>query len=341
MQNENVEIIKTMQQLLNFEKKYSRPQNLLFIVLKKNRKKTHKRFQKQNNNNAIHWNKRTTARHKTTGKLNWGRNEQAKVKPLQQSKDSFSANRHKLKNQKQSAQIISTIKTLLNKVTVPNFAAIQNEIVSSGLVNYGNSLNQNDFFDFFTAIANLIVAKSQQDQSFIHLYAQIINEITKKINCFGAIIFDVCEKSLPEQFDPNQKRNYLGSLLLLSELFNLKLTTNENIRVCVEVFMTNLKINTTNSVVFSISTNSQPQNKANKVNNSAQAREAQLELCIELLCKFLPTFLKYNAKQKKQRKHESWIIDVLNDLKELQTNKEKIKARLRFMLLDFFNEIKK
>jgi hypothetical protein len=58
----------------------------------------------------------------------------------------------------------------------------------------------------------------------------------------------------------------------------------------------------------------------------------QVEVCIELLCKFLPPFISIDR--------PDWMERYLGQLTELQADKDRIKPRSRFMLFDFFKEIR-
>ena len=59
----------------------------------------------------------------------------------------------------------------------------------------------------------------------------------------------------------------------------------------------------------------------------------QIEVCIELLCKYLVAFFELE-------KPSATIVDkYLNSLRELSTKTNRVKARARFLLIDFFKAI--
>jgi len=241
---------------------------------------------------------------------------------LQQSENSFSAARRRLKEQPQAKKLIGDVRGLLNKVTADNFTAVRKEIYDSDLIYYANTLQDDDLEAFLIEIANLFVQKSKIDHEFGGLYAEIAKEITDKVNMFGDVLYEVCREAIPKsRYEPDIKRGYLGALLLLVEMRRVGLVESGGIQAFVDRLLGAIE-RCNPDTVFSV------QSEA----DTPKDPEKQVEVCIELICKFLPVFLKIER--------PDWVQKYLDQLRDLQTQKERIKPRCRFMLLDFFKKIK-
>lgn len=227
-----------------------------------------------------------------------------------------------MKDQPQAKKIISEIRGLLNKVTTENFDAIREEIYNSELIRYAGTLEEEeDQEDFCQEIAKLFVNKSKVDHEFSGLYAEVASHITESVEVFGDVLYEVCRDAIPtSRYDPDRKRGYLGALLLLVEMRRVDLASSGGILAFVDRLLAAIE-RCNPDTVFSV------QSEADTPVDPAK----QTEVCIELLCKFLPVYLSIER--------PDWVGKYLSQLRELQSQKQRIKPRSRFMLMDFFKEI--
>lgn len=320
--------ITTMQQLLELKGViYPRPEGLIRIILnggtsgevRPNHRKDHRRGRHNNNRKDKRGRRGGDGRYpKNNQRGGWSRGP-----ALQQSENSFSVARRRMKDQPQAKKVIGEIRGLLNKVTSENFEVIRKEIHDSDLVQYAGELkDEEELEDFLTEIAKLFVNKSKVDHEFSGLYAQIARELTERMDMFGDVLYEVCREAIPtSRYDPDKKRGYLGALLLLVEMRRVHLIVTGGIAAFVDRLIAAIE-RCNPDTVFSV------QNEA----DTPIDPDKQVEVCIELVCKFLPTFLAIEWPE--------WTERYLAQLQELQGQKDRIKPRSRFMLMDFFREVK-
>jgi hypothetical protein len=313
--------ITTMQQLLELKAEFPRPEGLIRIVLNGTnngevRPNNHHRKGGRHPRSSSNRGRRGQHPHHR-GNKRWGRGP-----ALQQSENSFSAARKRLQDQPQAQKLIGEIRGLLNKVTAENYEAIKEEINQSDLIDYANDLEDDDMEEFLTEIAKLFVNKSKVDHEFSGLYAEIAREFTEKMDMFGDILYEVCREAIPtSRYDPDRKRGYLGALLLLVEMRRVELISSGGIAAFVDRLLAAIE-RCNPDTVFSV------QNESDKPMDPVK----QVEVCIELICKFFPVFL--------ANEWPDWAEKYLSQLKELQAQKDRVKPRSRFMLMDFFKEVK-
>jgi hypothetical protein len=243
---------------------------------------------------------------------------------LQQSENSFSVARKK-KNQSESDTIINEVRSLLNKVTTENFDVIKTEIgkCDSKLYVYAKDLQEEDKEEFLTEISKLIVRKAQFDHEFGGLYADLAHTIANQIDVFGDILYEVCRETIPtSRYNVDAKSNYIGALMLLIELRRVNLITIGSVAVLFERLIAAIDRCDPNTI-FSVQNEGEIPIDANE----------QTELCIELICKILPIYLAIESPE--------WVEKHLLKLQDLQQQKDRIKPRARFMLIDFFKKIEK
>lgn len=317
----------TMQALLSLKRDYPRPDGLIRIVLngstngeiRPNRRAPHSRNSRQPQNKRRGGGGGSGSNPHQRG---WSRGP-----ALQHSENSFSAARVRMSEQPQAKQIIGEIRGLLNKVTTENFDAIREEIYGSELIKYAKTLDDDEegLEDFLQEIAKLFVNKSKVDHEFSGLYAEMASHITKEVDMFGDVLYEVCRDAIPTtRYDPDRKRGYLGSLLLLVEMRRVDITSSGGILAFVDRLVAAIE-RCNPDTVFSV------QQEEPSPSDVPIDPAKQVEVCIELLCKFLPAFLSIER--------PDWVHRYLDQLRELQTMKDRIKPRCRFMLMDFFKEI--
>lgn len=240
--------------------------------------------------------------------------------PLKESENSFSAARKK-REQDQSVVIVGEIRQLLNKVTDDNMSVLLAETrniycpkIKTLMETFADDDDKQEAF--LTQLAKLFVQKAQIDHAFSKWYAQLASEMV--LPEFGDILYEVCRDALPAiRYDPEQKNKYLGALLLLVELCRFKLIESgyleaaaDRIFLAVERNMGNVVMATTTEAPIDPST--------------------QIEVCIDLLCKYLTAFFSFEKPVK-------IVYDrYMSQLQALSQNKDRVKARSRFILGDFF-----
>jgi len=307
--------ITSMKELLALKGDYPRPKGLIRIVLNGGSGSE----VRQNNRRG---GGRGQSRPKTGAKHRRGQ-RWSREPALQQSENSFSAARRRLQSQPQAKKLIGEIRGILNKVTSDNFDAVREEIHNSDIISYAETLDEEDREEFLTEIAKLFVNKSKIDHAFSGLYAEIARELTDKLDMFGDVLYEVCREAIPmSRYDPDLKRGYLGALLLLVEMRRVDLIASGGIAAFVDRLIAAIE-RCNPDTVFSV------QSEADTPIDPAK----QVEVCIELICKFFPAFLTIER--------PDWAERYLQQLHELQSQKDRVKPRSRFMLMDFFKEIKK
>jgi hypothetical protein len=242
---------------------------------------------------------------------------------LQESENSFTAARKK-REQDESLVIIGEIRQLLNKVTDDNMNVLLAETKNvycpkiNALMDTFETDEQQEAF--LTQLAKLFVQKAQIDHAFSKWYAQIASEMV--LPEFGDILYEVCRDALPAlRYDPDQKHKYLGALLLLVELCRFKLIESNYLEAAADRIFLAIERNMGNVVMAT--TTEAPIDPA-----------AQIEVCIDLLCKYLVAFFTLEKPVKV-------VYDrYMNQLVQLSQNKDRVKARSRFMLGDFFKAMK-
>lgn len=312
--------ITSMQQLLTLKQDYGRPEGLIRIVLN-GTNNGEVRPHHHNNNNNRRRPPRSSSNRGRRGQQQRGGRDWSRGPTLQQSENSFSVARRRLKEQPQAQQLIGEIRGILNKVTSDNYDAIREEIKQSDLIKYAISLDQDDLEEFLTEIAKLFVNKSKVDHEFSGLYADIARELSEKMDMFGDVLYEVCREAIPtSRYDPDRKRGYLGALLLLVEMRRVNMIASGGIAAFVDRLIGAIE-RCNPDTVFSV------QSEADTPIDPVK----QVEVCIELICKFFPVFLAIEW--------PDWADRYLEQLKELQRQKERVKPRSRFMLMDFFKEV--
>jgi len=244
---------------------------------------------------------------------------------LQQSENSFSVARRRKKDQSESDTIINEVRSLLNKVTTENVNVLKDEIgkPDAKLYVYAKDLQDEDREELLTEISKLFVRKAQFDHEFGGLYAALAHTITQQIDIFGDILYEVCRETIPTtRYDVDKKSNYIGALMLLIELRRVDLITSGSVSAPFERLVAAIDRCDPNTI-FSV------QNEGEQPVNPAE----QTELCIELICKVLPIYLATECPE--------WVARHLQKLRDLQQQKDRIKPRSRFMLVDFFKQIEK
>ena len=296
-----------------------RPMGLVKIILKGKsreyrRRKPRGRRQQRGRKHSHSKKKNSQAKRK-----NWRRPE-----PLKSGENSFAVAR--LKKQEESVALIKTARGILNKVTDQNMDVIVSELLKSGIVAYARGLdNDEQEEEFLQSIAKLFVQKSQIDHTFAPLYVQIADVLSKELEIFGDVLYEECRESIPTtRYAANRKRGYLGALLMLVELRRVGLIETGAIEVSVDRLFG--AINRCDPTAI-MGTNDERQSQ------SEEEMKQQIEVCIELICKFFPSFLAFES--------PSWAQTYLEEMRELQKRKDIIKPRSRFMMMDFFEEIKK
>jgi hypothetical protein len=244
---------------------------------------------------------------------------------LQQSENSFSVARRRKKDQSESDIIVGEVRSLLNKVTTENVNVLKDEIGKSDakLYTYAKDLQDDDKEELLMEISKLFVRKAQFDHEFGGLYASLAHTITQHIDIFGDILYEVCRETIPTtRYDVDKKSDYIGALMLLIELRRVDLITSGSVSAPFERLIAAIDRCDPNTI-FSV------QNEGEQPVNPAE----QTELCIELICKVLPIYL--------ATENPEWVARHLQKLRDLQQQKDRIKPRSRFMLVDFFKQIEK
>lgn len=311
----------TTQELLSYRREYPIPEGLLRIVL---------------TGNNVHITTTATQPRRKAAAVAAAKNRQQQrgapgewnrvVPVLQQSENSFSVARRQKKNQTECDVIVGDIRGILNKVTADNFDAIVEEIKTSKLYVYAGELEEADEEEFLMDIAKIFVRKSQIDHDFNHLYAKMAKEITQHIDIFGDILYEVCRESIPtSKYENDDKKDYVGALLLLVELRKLLLISSGGIFACIDRLIAAIERCDPN-VIYSVQNEGESQSTALPANPMEQT-----ELCVELICKVVPLYLMFE--------HPEWINRHLTKLRDLQQQKDRIKPRVRFMLADFFKQV--
>lgn len=272
-------------------------------------------------------NQRNTTRNRRSAATRNGKTPPVGAAPsavrLQESENSFTAARKK-REQDESLVIIGEIRQLLNKVTDDNMTVLLAETKNvycpkiNALMDKFETDEQQEAF--LTQLAKLFVQKAQIDHAFSKWYAQIASEMV--LPEFGDILYEVCRDALPAlRYDPDQKNKYLGALLLLVELCRFKLIESSYLEAAADRIFLAIERNMGNVVMAT--TTEAPIDPA-----------AQIEVCIDLLCKYLIAFFTLEKPVKV-------VYDrYMNQLVQLSQNKDRVKARSRFMLGDFFKAMK-
>jgi hypothetical protein len=246
---------------------------------------------------------------------------------LAESETSFSATRRRGGDQSESTKLIGEMRVMLNKVTDENMNLILSEakdVCCPKLQALIDTFETNEEQDaLLTQLAKLFVQKAQVDHAFSKWYAQIASELA--LPYFGDILYEVCRDVIPEvRYDPEDKRKYLGALLLLVELKRFGMVD----LICLEGLAGRLFL-------------AAERNMGNVVMGTAKEGEApidssaQIEVCIELLCRYLSAFFEL------EKPEQSVVDEYLQQLKAFSINKDQVKARSRFLLTDFFDGMKK
>lgn len=259
-------------------------------------------------------------RNRPISKVSGAKQSPKVVAPLKESENSFSASRKK-REQDESQIIIGDVRQLLNKVTDDNMNLLLAETknvhcpkIKALMETFNGDEEKQEAF--LTQLAKLFVQKAQIDHAFSKWYAQLASEIV--LPEFGDILYEVCRDAIPAlRYDPDQKHKYLGALLLLVELCRFKLIESsyleaaaDRIFLAVERNMGNVVMATTTEAPIDPST--------------------QIEVCIDLLCKYLTAFFSFEKPVK-------IVYDrYMSQLQALSQNKDRVKARPRFILGDFF-----
>ncbi len=315
----------TTQQLLSLRKLFPAPEGLIRIVLSGNGNgngsTSRVRSARRSSTNT---GRRQSKPQQTSSKRQ--PSEWSRVPVLHQSENSFSVARRK-RDQSESNVIVGDIRGILNKISADNYDAIVDEINGTRLFDYAASLDETDEEEFLTDIAKLFVRKSQIDHDFNYLYARIAAEVTKRIDIFGDILYEVCRESIPTvKYDPDRKKDYTGALFLLVELRKVSLISSGGIIASINRLIAAIDRCDPN-IVYAVQTEGDVQQQP--PNNPVE----QTELCIELICKVIPLYLTFEYPEP-LNKH-------IAKLRELQQQKDRIKPRARFMLSDFFKEVER
>lgn len=252
---------------------------------------------------------------RTHGKQQWARPQR-----LKESENSFSAASRRRANQDSSTKIIGEVRVMLNKVTEDNIEIITAETRDVCCPKIRSIMDEFDDPDeeeqLLTQLAKLFVQKAQIDHDFSKWYAQIASEF--QITDFGDVLYEICREALPMlRYDPDKKRAYLGALLLLVELRRQHLITNQNLESAADRLF--------NAIYRNIGKTVMATNTETPIDPMIQ-----IEVCIELLCKFLPPFF--------ELERPAAAGSYVAQLQKISENKEKVKPRAKFLLMDFFKK---
>lgn len=240
---------------------------------------------------------------------------------LKESSNSFSAAARRKANQDESTKIIGVVRVLLNKVTEDNMDIIIEETKTVCCPKIQSIIDEmsdeEDQDQMLSQLAKLFVQKAKVDHAFSKWYAQIASEF--KITDFGDVLYEVCREALPLiRYDPDRKHGYLGALFLLVELRRHDMITKQNLEAASDRLFNAINRSIGNTVM---ATNTE----------TPIEPMVQIEVCVELLCKFLPPFFELDK--------PSTADNYIAQLRKISTNKEKVKPRSRFLLMDFFKKI--
>jgi hypothetical protein len=245
---------------------------------------------------------------------NWGKRGPHRLK---ESSNSFSAASRRKTNQDESTKVICEVRVMLNKVTDDNMEIIIEQtrsVCCPKIQSIIDEMDEDEDQDLMTQLAKLFVQKAKIDHAFSKWYAQIASEF--KITDFGDVLYEVCREILPLiRYDPDKKQGYLGALLLLVELRRNNMITKQNLEAAADRLFNAINRNLGNTVM---ATNTE----------TPIDPIIQIEVCVELLCKFLPPFFKLDK--------PSSADNYIKQLHKISSNKEKVKPRSRFLLMDFF-----
>ncbi len=236
---------------------------------------------------------------------------------LPQADNSFSVARKKKMDKTVSDVIVGDMRSLLNRVTIENYDNnIKKELTDDfKLYKYSNDLEDDDKELFLKEVAKIFVRKAQSDHKFVNLYADMAKDVTYHIKDFGDILYEVCRESIPTaKYQVDKKLAYIGAMLLLTELRRNDIVTSSSIGAAFDRLMTAM----------------------DKCENEAiidDDAKDQIELCIEIIGKVLPEYLNIESPE--------WLQKHLQKLKNMQTQKDKLRPRARFMLTDFFKNLNK
>lgn len=255
----------------------------------------------------------------------WNRNDEtgtAKAPLLQESSTSFSAARRK-PEQDQTTKVISEVRVILNKVTDENMNILLKEtrdVCCPKIQDLMKSFETTEEREsFLMQLAKLFVQKAQIDHAFSKWYAQLASELV--LSEFGDILYEVCREALPQyRYDPDEKRKYLGALLLLVELRRYKMVSLMNLEAAADRIFCAVARNL--GTVVMATTTEAPIDPV-----------VQIEVCLELLCKYLVVFFQL------ERPAPAIVEKYLTSLRDLSNNKDRVKPRSRFLLVDFFKQM--
>lgn len=233
--------------------------------------------------------------------------------------------RKREENRSEADKLLGEARALLNKVTEDTFRQVIDDIrTQTSLFQYVAEHPEGSEAGFQLNLAKLFVGKAKYDHGFLHLYAQIAADFATSIPNFARRIVQAATEALPRtQFEPDDKRGYLGMLLFLVELCKAGQLSTDDIRGIVDGILATVEQCNPN-VILSV------QREHETVGDGASNAQT-VEVCIELLCNFLPQMF--------QVARPSWTRKSLAQLRQLQAEKT-IKPRCRFMLMDFFKQIK-
>jgi hypothetical protein len=248
----------------------------------------------------------------------WDPRQQSGPK-LVESEDSFSAASRR-GNIDGVTQVMNDLRGILNKVTEDNIAVLIAEATDKCcplIIAMMEKIDDEDEReDLLVKLAKLFTQKAQVDHAFSKWYAQLASRFT--VPDFGDILYEVCRESLPTlRYDPEKKRGYLGSLLLLVELRRVDLVTTPNLEAAADRLLGAIDRNLGNLIMAT--TTEAPIDSG-----------VQIEVCVELLCKYLPAF--FECERPNAETETRYVVQ----LRKLSENKTKIKPRARFLLGDFF-----
>lgn len=275
---------------------------------------------KKNSRGGGKWNPRQ--QQKTGGAGGAGGAGGSRPPRLIESENSFSAASRRRDND-QVTKVLNELRSILNKVTEDNIdiliAETTEKCCPTVLEMMEDIEDADEREELLVKLAKLFTQKAQIDHVFSKWYAQLASQFN--VPDFGDILYEVCRESLPTlRYDPDKKRGYLGSLLLLVELRRVGLVTMPNLESAADRLLNAIERNLGNTVMATTT-------------ESPIDSGVQIEVCVELLCKYLPAF--FTCERPDAPTEERYVIQ----LKKLSENSSKIKPRSRFLLGDFFKFI--